>query len=167
MAASTISIYRITHRRYGDDPFSGEGGLRYASRWASNGQRVSYAADHLATATLEKIAGVTRPDLLSEMIFVKAQVNPAHVDELPEEALPDGWNALPATQASRSVGDAWLEAGERLVLRVPAVILPHTFNYVVNPTHPDADRLQVVEAAPLLLDSRVYQRLGTPPRGTR
>jgi len=56
------TLYRIVHRRYRDDPFSGKGGLHNKSRWASKGQLVSYAADHLATATLEKLSGVQRAD---------------------------------------------------------------------------------------------------------
>lgn len=159
-AASTVTIYRITHRRYADDPFSGKGGLHHRSRWASTGQLVSYAADHLATATLERIAGVKRPDLLSEMIYVKARVEEALVDALSKDEWPDGWDALPPQGATRTVGDAWLEAQESVLLRVPSVVLPEARNYVINAAHPDASRLQVLDQAPLLLDNRVLQRLG-------
>ncbi|MFB6286871.1 MAG: RES family NAD+ phosphorylase, partial [Candidatus Bipolaricaulia bacterium] len=102
--ADRRTIYRITHERYSGEPFSGKGGLHYRSRWASKGRLVSYASDHLATATLEKIAGVGRADLLTEMIYVKAEVAPELVGELPEEDLPEDWDALPPTDATRQVG---------------------------------------------------------------
>lgn len=161
--ADRRTIYRITHERYSGEPFSGKGGLHYRSRWASKGQLVSYASGHLATATLEKVAGVGRPDLLTEMVYVKAEVDQALVDELPEAELPEDWDALPPTDATRQVGDRWLGEQKNLLLRVPAVVLPDCFNYVVNAAHPDTDALSVVEAESLLLDNRVLRRLGAAP----
>lgn len=158
-----LSIYRITHQRYTDEPFSGKGGLHYRSRWASKGQLVSYASGHLATATLEKIAGVKRPDLLTEMVYVKAEVDRDLVDVLPREELPEDWDALPPTDATREVGDRWLDAEENLLLRVPAVVLPDCYNYVINAAHPEVEALEVIETDPLLLDNRVLQKLGTGP----
>jgi RES domain-containing protein len=159
--ADRRTIYRITHERYAEEPFSGKGGLHYRSRWASEGQLVSYASGHLATATLEKIAGVGRADLLTDMVYVKTEVNQALVDELPEAELPEDWDALPPTDATRQVGDRWLGEQENLLLRVPALVLPDCYNYVINAAHPDADTLSVVETEPVLLDNRVLRQLGT------
>ena len=161
--SDTLTLYRITHQRYSGEPFSGKGGLHYRSRWASKGQLVSYGTGHLATATLEKIAGVKRPDLLSEMVYVKAEVDRDLVDVLLIEELSEDWDALPPTDATREVGDRWLEAEENLLLRVPAAVLPDCYNYVINAAHPDAGGLEVIETNPLLLDNRVLQKLGTAP----
>jgi len=161
----SLTIYRITHRRYADEPFSGKGGLHYRSRWASKGKLVSYASGHLATATLEKIAGVKRPNLLTEMVYVKAGVDWDLVDRLPTEELPEDWDALPPTDGTRQVGDRWLESEENLLLRVPAVVLPNCYNYVINAAHPGADALRVVETPPLLLDNRVLRQLGAAEPG--
>lgn len=51
-------IVGVVHQKYADNPFSGKGGLYAASRWASRGQLVSYAAESPALATLEILAGV-------------------------------------------------------------------------------------------------------------
>jgi RES domain-containing protein len=154
------TLYRIVHKQYQDDPFSGKGGLYNKSRWASRGQLVSYAADHLATATLETLTGLQRADLMAEMVYARAEIDAEHTSTLPEEDLPDGWDRLPATNATRDVGDAWLETENSVVLRVPSVVLPHTYNYVVNAAHPDRPALRVAEVAPLLLDNRVLARIG-------
>lgn len=153
------TIYRITHRRYADEPFSGKGGLHYRSRWASKGQLVSYASGHLATAALETIARVTRPDLLTEMIYVKAEVPVSRIDVLPDDELPEGWDALPPSEPTRRVGDRWLDAGDNLLLRVPAVVLPECYNYVINAAHPDAEALDIVETDGRFLDSCILRRL--------
>jgi len=158
------TLYRIVHERYRDDPFSGKGGLRNKSRWASKGQLVSYAADHLATATLEKLAGVKRADLMTEMVYAKAEIEPEHEAVLSEDQLPTGWDALPAPEATRTVGDAWLETGGHVLLRVPSVVLPESYNYVVNAAHLDVSALRVLTVAPLLLDNRVLARMGVSAR---
>ena len=143
------TLYRIVHKQYQDNPFSGKGGLYNKSRWASRGQLVSYAADHLATATLEKLTGVQRAGLMTEMVAV-----------LSKDDLPRDWDELPAADATRDIGDAWLEAQDSVVLRVPSVVLPHSYNYVVNATHPNRSALRVIEVTPLLLDNRVLTRIG-------
>lgn len=155
------TLYRIVHKQYQDDPFSGKGGLYNKSRWASRGQLVSYAADHLATATLEKLTGVQRADLMTEMVYARAEIDDQHAAVLSENDLSGGWDRLPATDATRKVGDAWMEATGSVVLRVPSVVLPHSYNYVVNAAHPDRSALRVVEVTPLLLDNRVLARIGT------
>jgi RES domain-containing protein len=160
MSARTV-LFRITHERYASDPFSGEGGLRYGSRWASKGRRVSYAADHLATATLEKIAGVQRADLLAEMVFIRAEIGSSHVETLDRSTLPDDWDRLPAPDTTRTLGDNWLAAADQSpLLEVPSVVLPHSRNYVVNAEHPAASDLEITETTPLLLDNRVLCQLG-------
>lgn len=167
MPDDRVTLYRITHERFAETPFSGEGGLSYGSRWASKGQRVSYAADHLALATLEKIAGVQRADLLAEMVYVKAHVPLSLVTNLPDEDLPSDWNALPPRAATRQVGDRWLAAQQSLLLRVPSVVLPHSYNYVINAGHPQADHpgaaalsIEIVEPHLRWMDRRVLRHLG-------
>lgn len=154
------AIYRIVHERYRDDPFSGKGGLHHRSRWASKGQLVSYAADHLATATLEKLAGIVRADLMTDMVYAKAEIESEQEGVLAADELPEDWDALPASDATRVIGDTWLDAGSHVLLRVPSVVLPDSYNYVVNAAHPGMSDLEVVEVAPLLLDNRVLARIG-------
>ena len=73
-------------------------------------------------------------------------------------SLPVYWrdNSWPADV--QALGDAWLESERAAVLRVPSAVLPSESNYLVNPAHPDAERVahEVVEVDP---DPRLY-RLG-------
>ena len=40
------------------------------------------------------------------------------------------------------------------------MVLPDSYNYVVNAAHPGVSDLEVVEVAPLLLDNRIVARIG-------
>jgi RES domain-containing protein len=157
----TTRIVRIVHRRYADDPFSGKGGLVAPSRWASKGQLVSYAAESLALAVLEKIAGAGRMDRLTEMVYVTADLDGAAIHAPDVQALPSGWDRRPPGSASREFGDRWLAAGPSAALRVPSVTVPDSWNYVINAAHPDAGVALTLssEPRPLDLDPRIVERL--------
>lgn len=156
---SNTRIYRIIHQRHAAEPYSGRGGLVSESRWASKGRLVSYAAEHLALATLERIGGAGRLDRLDEMIYVCASLKETAIESVDESRLPNGWARRPPSDISRSVGDDWLEEQSSVALRVPSVMLPESWNYVLNPAHPDyPNALTPQEPARLVLDPRVRER---------
>jgi RES domain-containing protein len=156
-----IRIVRIVHLKYAGEPFSGKGGLMASSRWASKGRLVSYAAESLALAVLEKIAGAGRMSRLTEMVYVAAELDEAAIYAPPEEDLPSGWDRRPPGDASRGFGDRWLSAQEFVAMRVPSVVIPDGWNYVINAAHPDrsAALTQAGEPKPLELDPRIVERL--------
>jgi RES domain-containing protein len=61
---------------------------------------------------------------------------------------------------TRSVGDAWLASVETPLARVPSAIVPRTWNYLLNPEHPDAKQLEVAEVIRERFDNRLF-RFGT------
>ena len=61
--------------------------------------------------------------------------------------LPDDWDAdnvdwSVGSAASQCIGDDWLARGTSLLLRVPSVVVPVGWNYLLNPAHPDARRVR-------------------------
>lgn len=163
---STVRIFRVLHENYSDEPFSGKGGLYASSRWASQGQLVTYAAGNLALAALEKIAGAGRLSRLSEMVYVAADLPEDAIQVVGEPDLPEGWDRRPHGRVSQKIGDRWLQEEESVALRVPSVILPEGSTYVLNPSHPGFDdALKPGDPAPLNLDPRVLSRLQAQKEG--
>jgi RES domain-containing protein len=60
---------------------------------------------------------------------------------------------------TRSLGDDWLANRLTALARVPSVILPDTFNYLLNPLHPDSTRIQITGITRAEFDPRLLQRL--------
>ena len=157
---ATVRIFRVLHKKYSAEPFSGKGGLYASSRWASKGQLVSYAAGNLALAALEKIAGAGRLSRLGEMAYVPAELSEEAIQVFGEADLPEGWDRRPPGRASQEIGDRWLQNEESAALRVPSVVLPEGSTYVLNPSHPGFENaLTPGNPAPLNLDPRVLSRL--------
>jgi RES domain-containing protein len=57
--------------------------------------------------------------------------------------------------ATRALGDAWLRGGTTALLRVPSVIVPESFNYLLSPARADAGRCQISSALRFPLDPRL------------
>ena len=70
-------------------------------------------------------------------------------DEVP------GWEAADYA-ASRKAGDAWLDAGQSALVRVPAVTgYPFEFNVLINPRHADVARLRLDGPYPVVWARRL------------
>ena len=60
-------------------------------------------------------------------------------------------------EETQAMGDAWLQAGTSCVARVPAAVAPFTWNYLLNPAHPDVDRIRIASKRRLPFDPRLFR----------
>ena len=51
--------------------------------------------------------------------------------------------------------DQWLELNEHAIARVPSVVTPDSYNYLINPSHADAIAIKVVSEVPFVFDGRL------------
>jgi len=149
------TVWRLTRKTYADDAFSGEGARRFGGRFNSPGTRAIYAAESLALALVETLVGLIDYDDLYQYVFFRVELNTSHVEVLPREDLPDGWDARPPAVASRQVCDAWLGEKRSVALQVPSVVVPYSYNYVLNPGHPAFDEIEVHDPEELPVDPRL------------
>lgn len=158
------TVWRLIKARYAAHAFDGEGARRYGGRWNSPGVAVAYAADSPASAILEVLVHLGRADILGAYVLVPADVPAELIEELAARDLPPDWRASPIPPATQAVGDAWARAGRSAVLAVPSAIVPHARNYLLNPAHPEFDRVAVGAPERFAFDPRL---LGpTPGAGT-
>jgi len=70
--------------------------------------------------------------------------------------LPPDWSLR--TPVTRAWGDGWLREGQSALLIVRSVLVPETYNVLINPRHADATRVQRFAVFPYPLDSRLTPR---------
>jgi RES domain-containing protein len=58
---------------------------------------------------------------------------------------------------TQRIGDHWLASRETPLARVPSAIMPHTWNYLLNPEHPEARRARVIEVIKERFDNRLFR----------
>ena len=80
--------------------------------------------------------------------------------ELPGEAEFQDLRADPVANlmddaACREFGDRWLDERRSLALRVPSVIVPQESNILLNPLHPQAAGIRILEQTEFRFDPRM------------
>jgi RES domain-containing protein len=148
-------MWRLTRKKYASEAFTGEGARRFGGRFNSSGTRAVYAAESLALALVETLAGLTDYADLYRYVFFRVELDKEHVEAVSSEDLPKGWDARPPTGATRQVGNTWLSDRRSLALRVPSVVVPYSYNYVLNPKHPAFSELEVQGSEELPVDPRL------------
>lgn len=148
-----ISGWRLVSAARLATAFDGEGSYRYGNRWIEPGTRVVYLASTTSLAALEVLAHAGTPDHLTEFMAVPVAIPQQLVNDL--DGLPADWRQSPAPLSTRRTGTAWANSGASAVLRVPSVIVPWEFNFVVNVIHPGFAELELGEARPFRFDRRL------------
>lgn len=124
---------------------AGNGAAAVGGRWTSVGMAVIHLADSLALAQLEKrVHTPLRPP--RGMVAVEVTLPAAVLAAAGTIEPPEGWDAdnvdwSVGRAPSQGIGDDWLTRGTSLLLRVPSVVVPVGWNYLLNPAHADARRV--------------------------
>jgi len=132
-----ITVWRIVNTNYKDKAYEGDGARIYGGRWNSKGVAVVYTAGSLALASIEMILNLPAPKLLQKYVRISAYISLDLVLELSEVDLPKDWNSRPISPSTRAIGDRWVKEQSSAVLRVPSIVVPDEYNYLLNPNHPD------------------------------
>ncbi len=69
------------------------------------------------------------------------------------KSLPEDWAVN--IQFSRDFGTAWLRQKQSVLLKVPCAMVPETFNFLLNPLHPDAKRVVISVVYSYPFDARL------------
>ncbi len=152
-----MHVYRLSKADYIRD-LTGTGGLYGSGRWHQQGTRILYTSQTLALAKLEVLANTQRIPRNYALLVLDIPDDIAR-KVLRVSELPPHWNHFPHPKALVAFTHDWIAEGRYLVMQVPSVHSPFEVNFLINPLHPEAARLQVVEVLPHDFD----QRLKNPP----
>lgn len=133
---------------------NGGGGVLYPARWHSAGRPILYTAESAAGALLEILAHLDREDLPDDLQLIEIDIDDdVTFETVAPDMLPSSWRS--DTAGTRSIGDAWLKSGRNLLLRVPSVLAPRTWNYLINPRHDGATAMRIVATERFPFDGRL------------
>ena len=153
------AVWRLTKTRYVSSAWDGEAARRLGGRWNSVGTAVVYTSATLALALVETLVHLPS-DVLPAFTAIPVEFDEfddAMVTSLAGKDLPDDWRVTAPPSSTMAIGDRWVESGRSLALKVPSVVVPTEFNYVLNPAHADFGRLRVGTPAPFPFDERLLR----------
>jgi RES domain-containing protein len=149
-------IYRLTRRVFAANPFDGEGSYRFGGRWSNPGTRLVYMSEHLSLAMLEYLAHLDPNDLPNDLVLAQAEI-PDSLDRLivqPNE-LPKRWHEYPAPEELANIGDKFAAYSSSAILIVPSVLAANEYNWLLNPNHPDFQKIRILPNEPFQYDRRL------------
>jgi RES domain-containing protein len=153
-----MRAWRICSERFAESAFNGEGAYENGGRWNPPGFYVVYTSESLSLAALEFFVNLETRAAGMPLVAISVEI-PESVKLLTIRAddLPAEWRAHPAPLSVQQIGSGWVLGGDSAVLSVPSVVIPSERNYLLNPTHPQFQKLVIHKPEPFLFDARMWK----------
>lgn len=145
-----MEVFRIHNAAFA--ALDGTGAAITGARWNHPGSAVVYAALTYEGAILEQLvhAGIGRlpKNRVVSRIGVPASVRVETLDDMDDAAWAD-------ETLTRAIGTEWLDERSSVALIVPAAVArPFGKNVLISPAHPDFEKIEILETAPVQWDPR-------------
>ena len=150
-----MKLYRLTLAGYADAAFTGGGTRRVGSRWTPVGYPAVDLAGSVALAVLETLAHADWSVMPTHCVITVEVPSSVPITSVDFGALPSDWRATPPPASLRRIGHDWLDTDETVLLRVPSVLVPQEFNFILNPAHADSSQLTIGMPDRFTIDSRL------------
>jgi RES domain-containing protein len=146
------TLWRITNHV----DLAGNGGRYSHSRWSLRGSRIVFLAESPAGAMLEVLVHLpfAKGALPDEYNLLRIEV----ADECSRRDLnPPRGKAWKDNQGlTQRIGGTWLGSRETALARIPSAVLPFTWNWLLNPEHPDAAQVRIQSVIRERFDNRLF-----------
>lgn len=151
----SVTAWRIVKRKFASQAFNGEGARLFGGRWNSPGVPMVYMAQSQSLAALEILVNVEPSELLSHYVVIEVTIEPSMITAVDISALPQNWRSDPPPQKLKTIGDLWMRKNSSIVLQVPSSVIPAESNFLLNPRHPDFDKLRIGKPVAFRFDQRL------------
>lgn len=144
-------VYRSSKPKW-KNSLSGEGAKRKGGRWNLPGTAVVYASETKDISREETFNGPTGRVVPKSYVFMYIEIpddlkiRTVTLDELKREGIvmkPDK-----RTRKEAEFGDGLLNSLEYPIIVFPSAVDHKGLNYLINPNHPDATRIKIVDHSP-------------------
>lgn len=114
-----------------------------------------YTAEHPALSAMEVLVHMNMEmDDLPDYVLLEIL--------MPDDLSMDTFEVDPSdTQMCLEYGVSWLSNGKGAVAKAPSVLMPKSYNYLINPQHVDASRIAIQSEQPFVFDGRLTPATGS------
>lgn len=152
-------VYRLNRSNYAND-LSGTGAAIYGGRWNPKGIPLLYTAGSISLAYLEYLAHNIHVFSANSITLSIIKIKDPLIQEIDSKNLSDDWRTKEYSPLStQQAGKQFFDSGKFHILKVPSAIVPHEFNFLLNPLHPNHKLITIEEQiCPFILDERFFQK---------
>lgn len=149
-------VFRLSKSQYAKD-LSGRGAEMSGGRWNSKGTALVYTGQSRALCTTEIAVHTPLGNIPLDYEIISIEIpDEISIFELAGSEIPKDWRSFPHAHATQEVGDRFVIEGKHAVLKVPSVVVQGEYNYLINPRHPDANRIRIILTEPFDFDERLF-----------
>lgn len=150
-----VTGWRLCHRMFAAEAFSGVGAALAGQRWNRRGERAVYCAEHLSLAALEVMVHLDSPADLELYVFASITCAAEAIVDIDQRlaARIRGGETIDIAETQRA-GSAAFASGA-LGFRAPSFVVPLEHTIVLNPAHPMFAGLHRSRPAAFPLDARL------------
>jgi len=153
-----VQAFRIAKTRSIRD-LSGTGAKLHGGRWNRKDVPVVYASENRSLATLEFLVHVPLSLLPNNLSLACLDIpEDIVVEQISIADLPKNWRDYPTPPELADLGSGWAIAMRSLLLRVPSVVVPDEFNLLINPKHPDMNKVALSSVESYMFDRRLLRK---------
>lgn len=156
-------VYRIQkakHSQSREDILSGMGAYKAGGRWNKRGTPLIYTCENPATAVLEILVHLetTSPDDVPNLVIVIMDIPDESIFKVDAETLPKDWNKIIHPPETQTFTQTWLKEVKFLAMEIPSAVMELSKNYLINPLHPDIQKVNIIKIQDYVIDSRLLMK---------
>ena len=148
-----MEVFRIIKEKYASQ-LSASG---VENRWNKTGEFVIYTGASRSLSTLELIVhrNAVVPEIDYRVMVISLPDDDKFYTQLLIKNLPGNWRSMSAYAKLQQTGSQWYLQQSSLILKVPSVIIPNEYNYIINTKHPDYNQVKLVRIEKYFWDDRL------------
>ncbi|ALJ00879.1 RES family NAD+ phosphorylase [Rufibacter tibetensis] len=149
-------VYRLSKGLYKND-LSGRGAELAGGRWNSKGTALLYTCESRALCTTEIAVHTPLGIVPVDYWLITLEVpDTLPLSEVPVPQLSSDWKSFPHPNATQLIGDAFVQEGRFVGLKVPSAVVHGDHNYLFNPRHQEFGEIKLLESEPFPFDARLF-----------
>jgi RES domain-containing protein len=153
-----VFCWRIAKKKYANLAFDGEGSRRKGGRWTPKGFTAVYTTQTESLAALEQFVQIGDEGQYIRFVCFKVEIpDEVRVEVIDISSLPKNWKDTPAPDTLKEYGYRWLSQGRSAVLKVPSALISSEFNFILNPLHPDFQKIKISVPEEFCYDPRMWK----------
>jgi RES domain-containing protein len=153
-----MKVFRLCRSKFAND-LSGKGAEKSGGRWNSKGTAMLYTSQSVALCTVELAVHTPLGNIPSDYTLITLEIPESIIaSEITTGDLPPDWKTLPHANSTQLMGDEFVRSGKNAMLKVPSVVVPGEYNFLINPSHPDSKGIVIEFAESFEFDGRLFVR---------
>jgi RES domain-containing protein len=114
----------------------------YSNRWNRDNEYVIYTSSSRALAMLELLVHRSGIELGKgfRLLEIKLNISDKDIEEVKIEKLGKNWQSVDEYIHQQKIGSEWYKKSDKLILKVPSVVIPQEFNFIINTQHRDFEK---------------------------